>query len=118
MKDKIWIAAVTLMAALAVASVVRADVVFEDNFNSQADWQPSPGIDDASPGGAYSGCDSGDCTGQVPTGWSYYRATGLWWPSGYEETVNVNSDNARGGIGKSYTQWCVWRRMGCRWGFS
>ena len=86
-------------------SSAQAMVVFEDNFDSQPDWQPSPGTNDESSAGASSECNQGDCSGQVPTGWSYYRSTGLWWGPNYQDTIRVNSDNYHGINGKAYTQW-------------
>ena len=83
-----------------------AAVLFEDNFDSQVDWQPRPATGDVSPGGALASCDYGDnCTGTVPTGWSNYRSDGLWWGPTYEDTIRVNSENHRGSSGKAYTQW-------------
>ena len=84
---------------------VFAKIIFEDNFDSQIDWQPSPGINDESPAGASSECNQGNCSGQVPIGWSYYRSTGLWWGPNYQDTIRINSDNHHGVSGKAYTQW-------------
>ena len=102
MKDKIWIIVVTLMAVMAVTSVVRAGVIFEDNFDSHDDWHPSPGVGDEGPSGASSECNSGDCSSQVPQGWSYYRTTGMWWPPTYNDTIQVSNVAGRGSSGKAF----------------
>ena len=86
-------------------SSVSAAVLFEDNFDSHEDWQPRPGTNDVSPSGAVASCESGDCSGQLPAGWSFYRASGLWWGPTYEDTIRVNGDNHRGPSGKAFTMW-------------
>lgn len=94
-----------LVVSYCFSSSAFSEVIFQDNFDSQADWQPGPGVDDESPGGAGAECSSGDCSASVPTGWSYYRSDGWWWVPSYQDTIRVNSDNHMGASGKAYTQW-------------
>jgi hypothetical protein len=84
---------------------LHAAIIFENNFDGQADWQPHPGTNDTSPAGSTSACGQGNCTGQVPTGWSFFRSTGLWWGPTYQDTIRVNGDNYHGASGKAFTEW-------------
>ncbi len=70
-------------------------IIFEDNFDGHEDWSPTAGRSE---------CNYGNCSDEVPIGWSYYRSTGLWWAPNYEDTIRVTADNTRGGNGKAYTQ--------------
>lgn len=85
------ILSIVFACALLFLGQAPAEVLFSDNFDSHSDWHPSPGTDDEGVSGASSACDSGDCTVQVPTGWSYYRTTGWWWPPTYNDTIGVYS---------------------------
>jgi len=81
-------------------------VIFEDNFDAHTDWQPRPaGItNDASPSGGVAACDFPDasCSVAAPTGWDYYRVTGLWWGPTYNDTLRITNQEGRGGSGKSF----------------
>lgn len=82
-----------------------AEVIFQDNFDNQVDWQPRPASDDVSPSSAVSSCGEGDCSSSVPAGWSFYRSAGRWWGPTYQDTIRINNENYRGASGKGYTQW-------------
>lgn len=85
-------------------------IYFSDHFNMQADWQPRPGTNDASPTGASSECGTPGqiCNPLPPDNWSYYRTTGLWWDGAYNDTIRVariSKDGTvvdRGGSGKAF----------------
>jgi len=100
---KLWVLLLALL--LGSAGTANAETLFEDNFDSHANWQPRPGTNDVGTAGASAACDQGDCTGKVPQGWSFFRATGWWWGDQYQDTIRVNGDNFRGASGKGYTQW-------------
>lgn len=101
---------ILILFTLLIPSVCTAGVIFEDNFDTQADWQPRPATNDASPGGATAGCDfnTANCTWPIPTGWNYFRSTGLWWGPTYPDTIRIKSTAddgtivGRGGAGKAF----------------
>lgn len=90
---------VLLFIFMLSSSSAFSAVVFEENFDSQADWSPSPGTNYQETSAA---CGSGDCSGQVPSGWSFYRTTGWWWPPTYNDTISISNLADRGGGGKSF----------------
>lgn len=71
----------------------KADILFEDNFNSQADWQPRPATNDVAPAGstAYTSLSGSNGSWGMPNGWSYFRATGLWWGPTYQDSIRITS---------------------------
>jgi len=79
-------------------------VIFEDNFDTQTNWQPHTLSNDTSPGGTSIECNTPGqiCTPLPPTGWSYYRSTGFWWDSLYKDTIRITNQTGRGGSGKAY----------------
>lgn len=82
------------------AHKVSAQVIFENNFDSQADWWPTAKQDS---------CTPSSCTSGVPTNWSYWRNDELWTPYGSSPTVGSNptiqisSFNHFGSSGKAFT---------------
>ena len=83
---------------------VSAGVIFEDNFDSHADWHPSPGTNIVSPQALYE-CTSGNCSSSVPNGWSFTRIQGWWWPPSYHDGLIISNENHRGNSGKALTSW-------------
>lgn len=85
--------------------IASSEVIFSENFDNQPDWQPRPATGVVEPQGATATCSYGDCTGKVPTGWSYFRSTGLWWGPDYNDTIRISAEEHRGAAGKAYIQW-------------
>lgn len=87
-------------------SIASSAVLFNDNFDAHPDWQPRPNgaVDNMSPGGASIVCSysSTSCAVSPPTGWNYYRDTGLWWGPTYQDTIRISNQAGRGGSGKSF----------------
>lgn len=81
--------------------VVSASVLFEENFDVQADWTPT-GTDCSrvSP----EKCNAG--VPDTPTDWSYYRCEDLWNPGTGNPSHNycqrISSEQGRGGSGKAW----------------
>ena len=73
-------------------------IIFEDNFDGHDDWSPEQ------PASSYA-CNSATCT-TAPEDWSAYRvgALGSCAEPG-KNTMNINSDQPRGGSGKSFFYW-------------
>lgn len=94
----------TIALLFVVKSTCCSEIIFEDNFDSHPDWQPRPsGItNDASPSGGVVSCDYESCTTAPPTGWDYFRVTGLWWGPTYNDTLRITNQTGRGGSGKSF----------------
>ena len=102
-----------LAAFLMLSQQVHSAVLFSDNFDAQSDWQPKADhgkTNDTSPAGGGVSCDYPDaiCKTPPPTGWSYFRATGMWWGPLYQETLRIKATAAdgtvagRGGSGKAF----------------
>lgn len=93
---------------LASPSRANASLLFSDNFDAQADWQPRPsGVsNDASPAGGAASCDfNSPCSYPVPTGWNYFRVTGLWWGPIYQDTLRITNQQGRGESGKAFIEY-------------
>jgi len=86
-----------------IPSLLFAEVLFEDNFDDQADWvgeQQSSPNDITCPGG--SGCNT------LPSGWSQARIASERPCSntdGNHDTMIIDSTNRRGSSGKGFTYW-------------
>lgn len=93
---KIIIPSVVIIFFLFITNSFAA-VLFEDNFDNQADWEPV----------SSSSCSSGDCSSVVPSGWSYFTSMGEFNTPGVGDhyTVNISNENYRGTSGKAYTIW-------------
>ena len=88
-----------------------AEILFEDSFDSHPDWTTSQPVYPSNVGNAL--CDGAvdgstacsDCPQGDAKYWGRYIGTSAW--SGYkgEETVQIDSANARGGSGKAATFW-------------
>lgn len=78
-------------------------VILNESFDKQPDWRPHPASNDVSPSGAMAACDYPDahCPWPVPSGWSYFRSTGLWWAPKYHDTISIGREVARGNTGKA-----------------
>ncbi len=85
-----------------VPSFSQAEILFEDNFDSHADWSPAQGASGET-------CEIGDtCSTTIPTGYYDYRVAGEESCSdadGSHNTLNINNFNPRGGAGKSLQFW-------------
>lgn len=87
-----------------VASPAIAEVVFDDNFDTQADWTAS--VEECG-----LGCSD------PPANWTFYRSTGSWESdTGGEDTISISSANARDGSGKALTVWNESRPGQSGWG--
>lgn len=88
-----------LLFVFIFSSSAFGDVLFSDNFDSQADWSPTQlaaSIDDGT-------CYVGDCN--IPTGYAGWRVGGSPVTPVGNNTLNISSENARGGSGKALTIW-------------
>ena len=88
-------------------------ILFQDNFDGHADWSPTQFT--ASGGGSvecWNNCDT------APEGYSSYRMAGSAYSNVGNNTLNIDSTNARGGSGKAFTFWsevcdsCGWASDG------
>lgn len=102
---KIKIAYIFLILCLCPLNA-NSTVLFEDKFDGHIDWQPRPSgaSNDMSPGGAFVECsyNSSSCITSPPSGWSYYKDTGLWWGPTYQDTIRITNEAGRGGSGKAF----------------
>ncbi|NTW27476.1 MAG: hypothetical protein HGA36_04075 [Candidatus Moranbacteria bacterium] len=93
----------TLAVFLILPNFAKAEVIFEDNFDAQSDWQPKPAglIDDCFPGGT-AAHDFTDATDpyNTPSNWSFFRSTGIWYGPTYQETIRI-TDHAGHGVGSA-----------------
>lgn len=103
----------TLIFIMFIALPCYGEIIFETDFNNNADWQPRPvsATNDTATAGAFVSCDynTASCAAAPsPTGWDYYRSTGWWWGPNYEDTVRIKSTAGdgtvvgRGGAGKAF----------------
>lgn len=80
---------------LMLCTTASAAVVFQENFDNQADWSVSQRTDTAT--SCYSNCS-------VPTGWTGYYNGLSYCPGGPgNNNMYIRSANARGGTGKAIT---------------
>jgi hypothetical protein len=86
---------------LGLLNQAQAEILWQENFDNQADWQPRPAINDQTETGASYNCSSGDCSSTAPDGWDYHYINGLWWGPDYQDTVRINNEHSHG-IGKSF----------------
>lgn len=84
---------------LFIPTALFAEILFEDNFNAQADWSPTQVV---YPGSTV--CKPGDICGDLP-GWSAFRLQGSPYNPVGNNTLILDSTNARGGTGKGMTYW-------------
>lgn len=85
-----------------------AAVVFEDNFDTQADWSSKPRTTGFGTTNSAFPLTWVDYTGSphypVPAGWTEWQSGNSAFVTNLTSTHNVNSDSPRGGSGKSYMQ--------------
>lgn len=79
------------------------EVLFEDNFNSHQDWSPTQPI---YPDSIVCKPDGSGACNDMPTGWNAYRIQGSPYTTAGNNTLVLDSTNARGGSGKGMTYWC------------
>lgn len=106
----------TLILITLIAPPCYGEVIFETDFNNNADWQPRPvgKTNDTATGGATVWCDYNipDCSAAPPpTGWEYYKSAGWWWGPMYEDTLRIKATAGdgtlvgRGGSGKAFVMY-------------
>jgi len=84
-------------------------IIFQDNFDNHADWTSpvqnySDGSDDSDSTGDFeTRCTSCPQDGAIYSG--MYSARAAWSDYRGNETLSINSANARGGTGKALTMW-------------
>lgn len=81
MRKEILKSFVIVVLFLMFLDPANANVIFEENFNSQSDWQPKPaGIENDSLTGGTATHDFTDATDtyNTPSNWNYFRSTGVW----------------------------------------
>ena len=104
--------AITILICFALTLPANAAIVFEENFDAQADWQPRPAENDTSPSHAVAECYDGvgHCTITMPTGFDYAYITGMWWGPTYKDGTRISRylddgtteiGQPDGGVGKS-----------------
>jgi len=78
-------------------AISYASVIFEDNFDSHADWRPRSTS-------GYVVCDYGeDCTTKLPPiGWTHFRSAELWPGPTNQDTVRITNQADRNGSGKAF----------------
>ena len=85
-----------MIFALLIPVASWATILFEDNFDAQADFAPTGTIN----------CISGSaCTPTLPTGWTFYWIDEEWDAPTYNPAISITEANHRGASGKAYTQW-------------
>ena len=67
-------------------------MLFEENFDAQADWEPND---------EFSTCAPVCSEGAPPTNWNYYFVSEQWVGGGFKPSVAINNEQPRGGAGKS-----------------
>ena len=84
--------------SLSFSDNIMAEVIFEENFDSQADWQIAQG---------YGGNDAKSAVedSTVPPGFYTYRIQDSSYPNNTHNSIIIDSTIARGGVGKGITFW-------------
>ncbi|KKU59106.1 MAG: Fibronectin type III domain protein [Candidatus Wolfebacteria bacterium GW2011_GWA2_47_9b] len=89
----------------AVPNSSQATIIFEDDFDAQADWQPTCLVCGKNEDG-YNG--GGDLSG-TPINWSYWRNDEYWNPATgdptKQPTLKISTDQYSGQGGKSLQVW-------------
>ena len=106
---------IIVLVILFVASIAGGEVLFHDNFDSQADWSPTQPLsgfvdsgDDPSVGPGYS------YTG--PTGYGFWWMDRTYFTTPLNNTMNINSTQYMGASGKSFVYWSESNGGGSLWG--
>ena len=76
-----------------------AEVIFHDNFDTHPDWELQQPLGGTNALQAYNGEAS------IPTGYHSYRISGSYFSDPGNNSIIINSVNARNGSGKSITFW-------------
>lgn len=98
-----------LIVLFFLATSVHGQIIFEDNFDSHVDWQPTQQT--------YSVEVYGDSLGDTPAGYDGYRVQKTEWDDGNarQDTIRISSDNYRGASGKAVTFWIEHNSDGSGW---
>lgn len=109
---KLTMNSIVLILLLLLPATSFGAILFEDNFDAQADWSPTQPL--ATEG-------SIECTGScpsVPAGYDSYRLGKSYYNNVGDNTLNIDSTNYRGSSGKALTFWsevcdsCGWASDG------
>jgi len=108
MKNKLFVQ--ILLAVLLICNAY-AEVIFQDNFDDHSDWSPTQptypntAANFSSDGGLFGETACTGCPDGTAKYRGYYIASSSW--NGYKgnNTLNISSQNARGGTGKAVTFW-------------
>ena len=94
-----WLTAGVIAGSLMACNlpVANAEIVFQENFDSQPDWQPQSTDEECN------GIKT-KCRNDVPPNWSYYVSNESWHPNSgnYDPSIRISSDQKFGGSGKSF----------------
>lgn len=107
---------VVCFAGISLSNIIgaSAEIIFQDNFDDHSDWSPPQSLttDYGVANGALDGSTA--CTAEnghpgCPDGSAkysaYFLARSAWADYNGHNTLNISSDNARGGTGKALTLW-------------
>ncbi len=116
-----WIVALAFSIVLVSVHVSFAQVIFEDNFDSQADWWPKC----LECGHTASGYTNDGASSGTPVSWNYWRNDEFWNPfapsgaiSGSHPTIQISGEQHYGSSGKAFVVWneSSYGRSGDGWG--
>ncbi len=82
-----------------LAQSSQGEIIFEENFDSQPDWQLTQPIGSNTAISSYNGENT------IPTGFHSYRIQGSSYQNNQHNSIIIDNTNARGGLGKGMTFW-------------
>lgn len=88
-----------ILVFTALPQPAQSEIVFEENFDSQPDWELTQPLGSNSAISAYRGESS------IPPGFHSYRIQGSSYQTNRHNSIIIDSTNARGGSGKAITFW-------------
>ena len=99
---------IAILGVFVVTGNVKAEIIFEDNFDNSPDWQSQQTVNKSQPGGydiSWGMTRADICTTHCPPqGWTSYRtASSLWTDNRGKDTFILSSEGARGASGKGIT---------------
>ncbi len=97
MKNKTWLIIFFIFSVFLWAAPANAGVIFQDNFDSQADWTRTQPLNQLQT--CWVNCN-------VPSGWDHYYDGFSYCPGGPgNNNMYLNGVNFRGASGKGMTFW-------------